>query len=200
MFIFTEAEAWGTYWPLIFRPNELDRDRIAGLSAAEIATVVQHIKLVNEDTIKLKNRGHMYSSGALMVNPLNNRVVITASQALDYLVERHGASVLQHPLYTPTMLCVEGVAAIIRGEISDGGTSANADAYPLLCDDPYLCTGLHLYLAMEPDLMSAMSLVHSRIGRVFFRDSDPDQGALLTCVQLHSLPALNHHFRVYKVR
>jgi tRNA(Arg) A34 adenosine deaminase TadA len=196
MFIL-EFEEWSTYWPLIFRPNELDKDRNTGLSAKDLNTVGSHMSLVSVETAKLKEMGYMYSGGVI-VNPDNNIVISTTTQVLEYLIAKHGPIVLTHPLQTPTFLCVEGIAAVIREELPGYGGSS-LPGCPLISDDPYLCTGLHLYLDQEPDLMSAMSLVHSRIGKVFFREPSPDQGALFSCVQLHSLPALNHHFRVYQV-
>ena len=66
--------------------------------------------------------------------------------------------------------------------------------------DAYLCSGLDLYLTIEPDLFSSMALVHSRIRRVFFCEEDREQGALLSgSHRIHCLPALNHHYRVFKV-
>jgi tRNA-specific adenosine deaminase 3 len=52
----------------------------------------------------------------------------------------------------------------------------------------------------EPDLMSSMALVHSRIRRVFFVNADDEHGALLSGnVHIHSLNALNHHYRVFRL-
>ena len=105
-------------------------------------------------------------------------------------MELHGPLLDRHPLYTPTTLCIEGVAAIIRGDCG---------ARNVLSPDHYLCSGLDLYLEEEPDLMSSMALVHSRIRRVFFRDPAPSEGALYSHYKLHTLRALNHRFRVFRV-
>lgn len=108
---------------------------------------------------------------------------------LENTYKRHLRS---HPVYTPTMLCIEGIAAIVRGEIPD--------MLDLLPEDPYLCSGLDLYLMVEPDLMSSMALIHSRIRRVFFLTEDSDSGALMSKGHLHELRALNHKFRVFHVK
>jgi len=42
-----------------------------------------------------------------------------------------------------------------------------------------------------------MALVHSRIGRVFYLHHSED-GALGTRYKLHTMPALNHRFDVYR--
>lgn len=58
---------------------------------------------------------------------------------------------------------------------------------------------MDLYLTQEPDQMSSMALVHSRIRRVFFMHSDPVSGALQSGRgHIHSLRALNHHYRVFQ--
>lgn len=64
----------------------------------------------------------------------------------------------------------------------------------------YLCSGLDLYLTHEPDLMSSMALVHSRIRRVFYRYSDGSMGALESGRgHIHCLRALNHNYRVFQL-
>ena len=66
-------------------------------------------------------------------------------------------------------------------------------------EDSYLCTGFDLYLQVEPDLMSSMALVHSRIRRVFYQKPCAQLGALGTHYTIHALRTLNHHFRVFKM-
>ena len=78
---------------------------------------------------------------------------------------------------------------------------ANTETSAGLCipEDSYLCTGLDLYVTVEPDLMSSMALVHSRIRRVFYKYPSVSEGALGTHYNIHSLRSLNHHFRVFKI-
>lgn len=52
----------------------------------------------------------------------------------------------------------------------------------------------------EPDLMSAMALVHSRIRRVYFVRRVAAAGALASgWGHIHSLAALNHHYRAFQL-
>lgn len=44
----------------------------------------------------------------------------------------------------------------------------------------------------------AMALVHSRIRRVIYGVRDPGQGCLGSLMMLHTLPALNHNYRVFE--
>lgn len=43
-----------------------------------------------------------------------------------------------------------------------------------------------------------MALVHSRIRRVIYGARDPGRGCLGSLMMLHTLPALNHNFRVFE--
>ena len=43
-----------------------------------------------------------------------------------------------------------------------------------------------------------MALVHSRIGRVFYREADAGFGGLGSCHRIHVQKGLNHHYEVYR--
>jgi hypothetical protein len=134
---------------------------------------------------------------------------------------------LAHPLYTPGVLCIEGVAARLRGELDESETfpipttsSSPLTAFSSAGTAPsmpssstiqqsenaaYLCCGLDVYLLGEPDIQTAMAFVHSRVRRIFFLSSGDDdrQGALTGALtgppHLHTLRSLNHHYRVWKM-
>lgn len=150
-------------------------------------------------------------------------MVASSLQGYHYIFNKLGAGAVTNPLLDSTMLCVEWVSVLVRGEqlgsssaavtvaeegkiaVAEGTlgaadsvarTSADTDLIP---DDQYLCTGLDLYVTHEPDLMTCMALVHSRIRRVYFREINPQYGALSSHYSFHSLRALNHHYRVFRV-
>jgi hypothetical protein len=142
-------------------------------------------------------------------------VVSSSFQGFQYTYRKLGAGAVTNPLLDSTMLCVEGVAVLVRGEQldapsssrslvpaasidSEAGDSTSSES-ELIPEDQYLCTGLDLYVTYEPDLMTCMALVHSRIRRVYFREVDPEHGALSSHYSFHSLRALNHHYRVFRV-
>ncbi len=148
---------------------------------------------------------------------------------MQFVCRTKGANALRNPLLDSTMLCIEGVAAAVRGEelpcccdassgsnssgsssndsctSSSSGSCSGSSSAECHChenslpDDQYLCTGLDLYLTYEPDVMIGMALVHSRIRKVFYRHKCPLLGALGSRHTIHSLRCLNHHYRVWSI-
>lgn len=62
---------------------------------------------------------------------------------------------------------------------------------------PYLCTGYWVFLLMEPCPMCAMALLHSRVARIFYGAVNRNAGVLGTRAVLHTVPGLNHRYRVW---
>ena len=267
-----EYEEWGKNWPTLFRPNAVVKEREKGHTTEEVALHARYMALALLDgelaAAEWANLGpptthaglpsSLTSSswqsplrgGAVVVNPENGRVITMSHAAMRFLCASKGPGVLRNPLMDETMLCIEAVAAAVRGDgdaalpcccgvaappaattstISGSSfktsrtahTSSSAaaddddddddddnDNETAICqcherglpEDQYLCTGLDLYVAHEPDLMIGMALVHSRIRRVYYCHPCPRLGALGTRHHIHSLRALNHRYRVYRIR
>ena len=66
-----------------------------------------------------------------------------------------------------------------------------------MSENHYLCSGLDVFCVHEPDLMTAMALVHSRIRRVYFLHATPD-GALTSHLLMYQLRQLNYRYRVFQ--
>uniref|UniRef100_A0A7S3LQ79 CMP/dCMP-type deaminase domain-containing protein n=1 Tax=Aplanochytrium stocchinoi TaxID=215587 RepID=A0A7S3LQ79_9STRA len=64
--------------------------------------------------------------------------------------------------------------------------------------ETYLCTNMDIYTTKEPCTMCAMALLHSRVRRVFYDESNPQNGALGSQRRIHCNPNLNHSFQVFK--
>ncbi|EFN87584.1 tRNA-specific adenosine deaminase-like protein 3 [Harpegnathos saltator] len=62
---------------------------------------------------------------------------------------------------------------------------------------PYLCTGYWVFLLTEPCPLCAMALLHSRVARVFYGAANPRVGVLGSRAILHTMPGLNHRYRVW---
>ena len=56
-----------------------------------------------------------------------------------------------------------------------------------------------MYLQVEPDAMTSMALVHSRIRRVYILQKDPKAGGIGGRWNVHTMRGLNHHFRVFSI-
>lgn len=56
----------------------------------------------------------------------------------------------------------------------------------------YRLPGADIYVTLEPCVMCAGALVHARINRLFYATSEPKTGAAGSCVDVFSLPNLNH--------
>lgn len=174
------------------------------------------------DSSSLGGGGGPCSGGGIMVNPTTNRIIASCH---DVLQHKHLVASplpgkplrMQLVMESPALLCIEGTAEVVnsgqsfpchalrvspRASASAGESSSSSDSKTtgeLLPEDAYLCTGLDLYLTQEPNLLCAMALVHSRIRRVFFLETQPDHGALASNHHIHSLRALNHRYRVFQV-
>jgi len=53
-----------------------------------------------------------------------------------------------------------------------------------------------LYVTLEPCLMCAGAMVHARIGRLVFATTEPKTGAVGSCLNVLSIPQLNHRIEV----
>ena len=60
----------------------------------------------------------------------------------------------------------------------------------------YRLTGSTLYVTVEPCLMCVGALVHARVGHVVYGVPEPRWGALVSSLQAHEAPGLNHRVAV----
>ena len=60
----------------------------------------------------------------------------------------------------------------------------------------YRLTGATLYVTIEPCLMCVGALVHARVAAVVFGAPEPRWGALVSSLQAHEAPGLNHRLAV----
>jgi tRNA-specific adenosine deaminase 3 len=63
--------------------------------------------------------------------------------------------------------------------------------------DNYYLTGFDLFILLEPCIMCAMALIHSRVRRVFYMQKNNFNGALNTKLGIHHLKSLNHHYNAF---
>jgi tRNA-specific adenosine deaminase 3 len=194
------------YFSLVFKDGDDCIDLALATTAADASGIKAKGAYAKETNL----------DGGIVVNPENGLVLCMSSDFFRKFGSTFTDPLVQfnHPLHTTTMRCVELVATVARGEMEPPVVSLShpnplpdcATEDPSLSvlgaevftDEHYLCSGLDMYLNREPDLMSSMALVHSRIRRVYFRETS-EHGALQTNTHLHSNRALNHRYRAFRV-
>ena len=60
----------------------------------------------------------------------------------------------------------------------------------------YRLTGATVYVTLEPCLMCVGAMIHARVAEVVYGAAEPRWGALVSALQAHDAPGLNHRLRV----
>ncbi|XP_046564119.1 probable inactive tRNA-specific adenosine deaminase-like protein 3 [Haliotis rubra] len=187
------------YWPVSFHENKRVMSLLSGhfFSSSEVRTIHAHMNTVLHQAKVAGDKGQV-AIGAVVVDPSTDTVLALAHDL------RQGHNPLQHAVMVAVDLVAYGQGGGMWDiQDSDMKYHSTADTVTQPSRDgctkvgPYLCTGYDLYVNSEPCIMCAMSLVHSRIGRVFYSSPHPE-GALGTRYKLHVQPGLNHHYQVFR--
>ncbi|KAJ1726998.1 tRNA-specific adenosine deaminase subunit tad3 [Coemansia biformis] len=201
-----QFDRWKAVWPVAYRP--LVKLKQALFSADEKEYVHQCLRLA-EELCKQCDMAGGRSVAAVIGNPQARRVV---AQAID------ATTVSGNPLRHAVMCCIAQVAdyEVAREarmtqsqtpKLDATGPESNAAAPLKRAHSPcgaaeiddrsgYLCEGMDVFSSREPCVMCTMALVHSRIGRLFFLDSNSGGG--ISQYSMHSHRQLNHHFACFK--
>ena len=65
--------------------------------------------------------------------------------------------------------------------------------------EQYFMKDLYLITDIEPCYMCAMALTHSRIERVYFKNENKFDGAIIQ-IQLNYLKNINHQFNAFQIK
>lgn len=207
-----QFEQASRHWPTSFHEDKRVTVALKGqLFTADQKAKMQKFMMTAIMAAKAGAALGMDAVGAVIVDPLSDRVLATGHDC------RGGAN----PLHHAVMVCIDLVA---QGQ---GGGAYDFERYPSCqfsapaspphqssgvifptvdsfgldqaerSGAPYICTGYDVYVTREPCVMCAMSLVHSRISRVFYGATSED-GALGSKYKIHTQKDLNHHYEVFK--
>lgn len=120
-----EFEAWNKCWPINFHASHLEKQREKGLTAQDLEQMQMAVELLSQEELYFSTSG-----GGVIVNPDNGRVVTTTSEAMRAVqlrMEMNNKSFddpVFSSMYTATMICIDGVAAVVRGELTNRGNYA----------------------------------------------------------------------------
>ncbi len=116
------------------------------------------------------------------------RALTLAEQAQHYGEVPVGAVIVQD-----NILIGEGWNQPISSH--DPSAHAEIQAIRMACQtsNNYRLPGADLYVTLEPCIMCAGAIIHSRISRVIFACKEPKTGAAGSCFDVFNNPRLNHH-------
>ena len=66
-------------------------------------------------------------------------------------------------------------------------------------NNQYYCEGLYVFIKEEPCMMCSMALIHNRISRLYFCDTNEKEGALISKYSLDNYN-LNHHYLIFQIK
>jgi tRNA(Arg) A34 adenosine deaminase TadA len=176
--------AWKDVWPLASSVFSASTAPVHSLADGELRVMWTHM---SEAVAVARQALLLGGVGAVLVNPDTNTVVARAcdmSRAVDPVtgaVRASRGAPLQHAVMA--LLATWGRACCA---VRDAGAAPH-----------YLCRGFDLYVTLEPCVMCAMALLHSRVRRVVFGARNAVFGGLGSRVRVHQQPALNHRYAVY---
>jgi hypothetical protein len=135
----SEFDEWNKCWPINFHSTQLEKEQELGLSKSELEQLNTALSILNQSSTSTE------TIEGVLINPENGKVVATTAQAISILrrrLQEHQraepgeakSSRSENPsedeftelfckLYTPTMLCIESMAAVVRGDSTGIGNS-----------------------------------------------------------------------------
>lgn len=177
-----QYDEWRQLWPMIYK--EYVNERIIPFTNDELINIGKF--MARAETLSRKSTSD-HLIGVVIVDPKTEPPTILA-ECFDTRDLIHG-----NPLHHAVMNAIETVASKERTRRANVQVKRK-----LTLESAYLCTGYDVYVTREPCVMCSMALLHSRVARVFYKDSYSSHGGLGSLFKIHRHTSLNHKFQVYK--
>lgn len=126
------------------------------------------------------------------INPLNHSTM----DAIKNVANRQLSEIHNNTSYSNDLLN-EFLKSIEEKDSIEYAETLRIDLAKQLDKNDYLCTNYGIFLTHEPCSMCSMSLVHSRISKVFYV-FNTKYGYLRSKFQLNLVKSLNHSYEVYE--
>lgn len=190
-------------WPLIFHssvsPESLRHEDITDEDSLRAG---EYMKILRTRSEKLDNADFLHqfqcSHDCLLVDATSNQVICQSFHSMRD--EKYAFRTTYHPI----MIAIDQVALRDRAckdQSAAQDTEENHKLEKSTTLTSYLCTSYDVYADVEPCVMCAMALIHSRVRRVIFYKKNDSHGALGgSGIFLQSIKSLNHHYRVFHAR
>ncbi|KAJ1990593.1 tRNA-specific adenosine deaminase subunit tad3 [Dimargaris cristalligena] len=177
-----QFDVWKSLWPIVFRERP---ERDMTLNEEEVQNLKKYMTLAHTEMVKALDQDK-FPRGVVVVDPQSDTVLASATD---------GRITSPNPLDHAVMIAIEQVALRERqrreqqhpGQV-DELTKTSANLGPSTPNSGYLCTGYDVYTTMEPCVI-----------RLFYLDTNPEEGGLKSNFGVHNFSKLNHQYRVYQV-
>ncbi|TMW66373.1 hypothetical protein Poli38472_004138 [Pythium oligandrum] len=209
-------EAWEEHtkqWPLIFHASVVPENQVEQIEDAEIKSMQGFLQIACDAGVQYRDQNvasddFCCATGCVIVDPA---VPAGANVVANSFAASQSDAYSFRTLFHPVMMAIDGVAVRDRERGDQAGPSKkqrrsedSASAVTLsngqASAESYLCTGYDVYVDVEPCVMCAMALIHSRARRVVFAHPNASDGALTSDHRLHTIKSLNHHYRAFHLK
>ncbi|GAA5875125.1 hypothetical protein JCM16303_005018 [Sporobolomyces ruberrimus] len=188
-----QAEEWNKVWPVTLvhiREGPKATMKKKGWERAKMEWIEREIEKVWDKAKEAGQRGE---------NPIACHVTDSWSPNYHTSLRPPATLVTAFDTRISTSNCLSHAAsnaidAVSVLDLHDARPKLSPEAF----DPPYVLTGLTVFSSHEPCLLCAMSLLHSRIGQLYYVKSAPGSGGCGSLYKVHEDGGLNHRYEVWE--